>query len=91
MDDKEHGNDKLIFLEYRFSTLLAHADFNKEKALIKWTKFKIEIKSRFEMKQVCDNQSLPRRERLLEIAFYLNPLFSQYQAQIKMLIVISVC
>ena len=71
MNDKEHGNDKFIFLEYRFSTLLAHADFNKEKALIEWTKFKIEIKTRFEMKPVCDNQSLPIRERLLEISFYL--------------------
>ena len=64
MIDKEQGNDKFIFLEYRFSTLLAHADFNKEKALIDWTKFKIEIKTRFEMKPVCDNQSLPIRERL---------------------------
>ena len=48
MNDKEHGYDKFIFLEYRFSTLLAHADFNKEKALIEWTEFKIEIKTRFE-------------------------------------------
>ena len=31
MNDKEHGNDKLIFLAYRFSILLAHADFNKER------------------------------------------------------------
>ena len=39
MNDKVHGNDKLIFLAYRFSILLAHADFNKEKALIECTKF----------------------------------------------------
>ena len=39
MNDKEHGNDKLIFLGYRFSILLAPADFNKEKALIECTKF----------------------------------------------------
>ena len=39
MNDKEHGNDKLIFLAYRFSILLACADFNKEKALIECTKF----------------------------------------------------
>ena len=90
MNDKEQGNDKFIFLEYRFSTLLAHADFNKEKALIEWTKFKIEIKTRFEMKPVCDNQSLPIRERLLEISFYLHSLFSRYQGQVRMLIVISV-
>ena len=48
MNDKEHGNDKLIFLAYRFSILVAHADFNKEKALIECTKFLIEIKTRFE-------------------------------------------
>ena len=47
MNDKEHGNDKLIFLAYRFSILVAHADFNKEKALIECTKFLIEIKTRF--------------------------------------------
>ena len=39
MNDKEHGNGKLIFLAYRFSILLARADFNKEKALIECTKF----------------------------------------------------
>ena len=39
MNDKEHGNDKLIFLAYRFSILLAHADFNKGKALKECTKF----------------------------------------------------
>ena len=39
MNDKEHGNDKLIFLAYRFSILLARPDFNKEKALIECTKF----------------------------------------------------
>ena len=39
MNDKEHGNDKLIFLAYRFSILLARADFNKKKALIECTKF----------------------------------------------------
>ena len=33
MNDKDHGNDKLIFLAYRFPILLAYADFNKEKAL----------------------------------------------------------
>ena len=36
---KEHGNDKLTFLAHRFSILLAHADFNKEKALVERTKF----------------------------------------------------
>ena len=39
INDKEHGNDKLIFLAHRFSILLAHADLNKEKALIECTKF----------------------------------------------------
>ena len=39
MNDKEHGNDKLIFLGYGFAILLAPADFNKEKALIECTKF----------------------------------------------------
>ena len=39
INDKEHGNDKLIFLAHRFSILLVHADFNKEKALTEWTKF----------------------------------------------------
>ena len=39
INDKEHGNDKLIFLAHRFSILLVHADFNKEKVLIEWTKF----------------------------------------------------
>ena len=39
MNDKEHGNDKLIFLAYRFSVLLAHADFNNGKALKECTKF----------------------------------------------------
>ena len=39
MNDKKHGNDKLIFLAYRFSILLARPDFNKEKALIECTKF----------------------------------------------------
>ena len=29
MNDKEHGNDKLIFLGYRFSIFLAHADYFK--------------------------------------------------------------
>ena len=39
MNDKEHGSNKIIFLAYRFSILLAHADFNKEKVLIECTKF----------------------------------------------------
>ena len=39
MNDKEPGNNKIIFLAYRFSILLAHADFNKEKVLIECTKF----------------------------------------------------
>ena len=39
MNDKEHDNDKLIFLAHRFSILLARADFNKIKALIECTKF----------------------------------------------------
>ena len=34
INDREHGNDKLIFLAHRFSILLVHADFNKEKVLI---------------------------------------------------------
>ena len=39
MNDKDHGNDKLIFLAYRFPILLAYADFNKEKALKECTQF----------------------------------------------------
>ena len=39
MNNKNHGDDKLIFLAYRFSILLAHADFNKGKALKECTKF----------------------------------------------------
>ena len=44
MNDKEHGNDKLIFLAYRFSILLARADFNKIKALIDAQNFKSKSK-----------------------------------------------
>ena len=91
MNDKDHGNDKLIFLAYRFPILLAHADFNKEKALKECTKFYIKIKTRFEKTTVHDNQSLLIREIRLVILIYLYPLFCQYQGQIRMLIVISVC
>lgn len=43
----KYSDEKLIFLVGRFSTLLAHAGFNKERALIQWKKVKIDIKTRF--------------------------------------------
>ena len=55
INDKEYGNDKLIFLAERFSTTLAHADLNKETVLIEWAKFKIEIKNSFEKTPVYDS------------------------------------